>query len=327
MVCETITGWFVEREVSDMGSIAQIEPLVKWSDKKRESLKISEKMIDAGFKTRGIRMQNCGDIINFKVCPDCGKSFISSTNLCRDRLCPTCGWRLSLKKFAEMCAVLSSISELREYGAGFLTLTVKNCSPENLNFTLKKMAADWNRMLQLKFCKEHFVGWARSVEITYNEKTREFHPHFHIIVLYDGALTGGEMNLNLRKAWQKSARLDYEPITDFRVIGAEYASLDTGAYYRAICETFKYAVKSDELKGMPVSVFRVFVQAIQGVRFVSYGGLIKQVRKSLGMRDSEDDDGNDIELTREHCDSCGGPLLQAVMQWSLTEGQYKTLNL
>ena len=316
-----------ERCVSVMNSIAQEEPLVKWSAKKRESLKVSQKMIDAGFKTRGIRMQNCGDFINFKLCPDCGKSFISSTNLCRDRLCPTCSWRLSLKKFAEMCSVLSAISELHEYGAGFLTLTVKNCRPENLSFTLKKMAADWNRMLQLKFCKEHFVGWARSVEITYNEKTREFHPHFHIILLYDGKLTGGDMNFNLRKAWQKSARLDYEPITDFRVVGAESATLDCGAYYRAICETFKYAVKSDDLKDMPIGIFRTFVQAIQGVRFVSYGGLIKEVRKALGLRDTDEDDGNEIELSREHCDKCGSVLLQAVMQWSLTEGQYKILNL
>lgn len=309
-----------------MDIVTQETPLVKWSEKKKRSLKVSAKMIDAGFKMRGIRMQNCGDIINFKICPDCGKSFVSSANLCRDRLCPTCAWRLSLKKFAEMCAALSMVQDLHKHCAGFLTLTVKNCSVSSLNAVLKKMAADWNRMLQLKFCKEHIKGWARSVEITYNEQTKKFHPHFHIIVLYDGKLSEGEMHYHTRVAWGKSARLDYDPVTDFRVIGSDLATLDCKEYYSAICETFKYAVKSDELLDMPLPIFRGFVRAVQGVRFVSYGGILKEARKMLGFKDT-DDDADDIEISRDTCDKCGADLVKAVLQWSLTEGQYKALDL
>lgn len=305
-----------------MNSISQKEPLVKWTEKKKKSLKISAKMIDAGFKSRGLRMQNCGDFINFKVCPDCGKSYISSTNLCRDRLCPTCAWRLSLKKFAEMCCTLQTIGDLQKYAAGFLTLTIKNCSPGGLNVALRKMSQDWNRMLQQKICKESFFGWARSTEITYNEKTKTFHPHFHIIVLYDPALTVGEMHEKMRKAWNKAARLGYEAITDFRAIEADETNIDNEAFYSAIVETFKYAVKSDEMEGMDISTFRTFVQAIQGVRFVSYGGIIKEARKKLGFKDNEENE-NDIELNRDACSACGAELVKAVLQWSLTEGQYK----
>lgn len=309
-----------------MNIIPQNEPLVKWTEKKKKSLKIAAKMIDAGYKARGLRMQNCGDFINFKVCPDCGKSYISSTNLCRDRLCPTCAWRLSLKKFAEMCCTLQTIGDLQSYAAGFLTLTVKNCTPSGLNMALKKMAQDWNRMLQQKICKDTFLGWARSVEITYNEKTRTFHPHFHIIVLYEPLLTVGEMNARLRKSWNKAARLDYEAITDFRAIEAEGTSIDNDAFYSAIVETFKYAVKSDDMVGMDMPTFRAFVQAIQGVRFVSYGGVVKEARKQLGYKDNDEDE-SDIELNKDACTACGAALVKAVLQWSLTEGQYKQFAL
>lgn len=309
-----------------MNILPQNDALVKWSEKKRKSIKISAKMIDAGFKARGFRMQNCGDIINFKVCPDCGKSYISSTNLCRDRLCPTCAWRLSLKKFAEMCCTLQAIGEdLHTYGAGFLTLTVKNCSAQGLNMTLKKMAADWNRMLQQKLCKGVFAGWARSVEITYNPIRRTFHPHFHIILLYEELFTVGEMHEMLRKAWNKAARLDYEAITDFRAIEPEGANIDNDAFYGAIVETFKYAVKSDDLEEMDVATFRTFVQAIQGVRFVSYGGIIKEARKSLGYK--EDDEGEEIEFSQDTCSACGAELVKAVLAWSLSDSQYKKLVL
>ena len=308
-----------------MDSITQNAQLVKWSEKKKKSLKVSAKMIDAGFKLRGLRMQNCGDFINFKVCPDCGKSYISSTNLCRDRLCPTCAWRLSLKKFAEMCCTMQSIEGLHTYGAGFLTLTVRNCSPQGLAVVLKKMAADWNRMLQQTAIKELFAGWARSVEITYNPKTKTFHPHFHIIVLYEELFTEGEMNYILRKAWNKAARLDYEAITDFRVIESSDANLDNDAFYSAIVETFKYAVKSDDIEDMDIPTFRAFVQAIQGVRFVSYGGIIKKARQKLGFKETDEEE--EIEFAKDTCDACGAELIKAVLQWSLTDGQYKKFEL
>lgn len=308
-----------------MNIISHDEHLVKWREKKKSSVNISKKMKDAGFRSRGERMENCGNFITYKVCPDCKKSFVSSANLCRDRLCPTCSWRLSLKKFAEMCTTLQAINDLSSYGAGFLTLTVKNCKPENLGFTLKKMAEDWNRMLQRKICKDTFLGWARSVEVTYNAKTKTFHPHFHVIILYEPFLSVGEMHERLRKAWNAAARLDYEAITDFRAIGESETNIDNEHFYKAIAETFKYSVKSSDMEEMPVNIFRSFVLSIQGVRFVSYGGVIKEARKTLGYKDNDTED--DIEINKDTCDACGADLIKAVLQWSFTEEQYKQIVL
>lgn len=303
------------------------EKFKKWTEKKKQNIVIADKMIDAGFKKRGAFMRDCGTFLQYKVCPDCGKSFISSANLCRDRLCPTCAWRLSLKRFAEMCQVMNSINESDLGCAGFLTLTVRNCKPENLRYTIQKMNEDWNRMLSGRKIKPMLLGWAKSLEITYNEKTNLFHPHFHVIILFNDFLGEGETNILFRKAWTKATRLPYEPITDFRMIDGTKESLasDNDNIYNAILETFKYSVKDHELESMPLQTFRDFVLAIQGLRFVSFGGIIKQARKSLGLKENEESD-EEIELIRDNC-TCGAELLKLVCEWSFTEKQYKMLKL
>lgn len=303
------------------------EKFRKWTEKKSQNLIISEKMIDAGFKKRGYLMRECGTFLQYKMCPDCGKSFVSSTNLCRDRLCPTCSWRLSLKRFAEMCCVVNTLSELDLSCVGFLTLTVKNCRPENLRYTLKKMNEDWNRMLSGRRLSGMLLGWAKSIEITYNEENNTFHPHFHVIVLFDNFLGEGETNRFFRGAWSKACRLPYEPITDFRMIDGkkETTTSENDKIYNAILETFKYSVKDSELANMPMTTFRQFVTAIHGLRMTSYGGIIKQARKELGMKDNEEEE-NEGEIGRTKCD-CGAELLKMVCEWSFSEKQYKTIAL
>lgn len=301
---------------------------VKWSTKKKQNLVIADKMIDAGFKKRGYLMRDCGTFLQYKICPDCHKSFISSANLCRDRLCPTCNWRLSLKRFAEMCSVMNSLNGYVLGCAGFLTLTVANCRPENLRYTIQKMNEDWNRMLASRKIKSLMLGWGKSLEITYNKEKNTFHPHFHIIILFDNFIQEGEINKLFRKAWDRSCRLPYEPITDFRLIDGskESTAADNDKIFNAILETFKYSVKDKELEDMSVQTFRDFVNAIHNIRFVSFGGIIKDARKALDFKDDNTDDENELELDRDKC-TCGADLLKIICQWSFTDQQYKMFDL
>jgi plasmid rolling circle replication initiator protein Rep len=301
-----------------MNSIAQSPQTVKWPEKKLQAIKVGKKMIAAGFKKRGLNIVECSSVVLWKTCPECGRSHISSAALCRDKLCPICSWRLSLKRFAEMCCTVQAIKETEEFAAGFLTLTVKNCKPEMLRETLQEMSKAWNRMLQTKAFSP-VIGWARSVEITFNQKSGEFHPHFHCVVLFKEKEKQAELQEAFRNAWKKAMRIDYDPITDYREIKASESDIDNEKYTAAILETFKYAVKSDELSAMPLNVFRTFVQAVGGLRMVSYGGIIKQARASLNYKD---DDTEDVEISSAHC-SCGAAWVETLMRWSMSEGQYK----
>lgn len=307
-----------------MSIITNNDPVVKWKEKKRKNMIIARRMCDAGFEDRGKRMMFCGTFLTMSKCPECGRSSVSSANLCRDRLCPTCGWRLSLKKFSEMCATLQTMTDINDYQAGFLTLTVKNCRPENLRYTIEKFSEDWNRFLAQRTIKPIMWGWARSLEITYNARTREFHPHYHIIVLTKNEYDQKTLQTLFKSRWQTAARLPYEPITDYREIGGKNgkaANIDMEDFVKAILETYKYAVKSDEVEQMPLDIFRQFVSAISGIRFCSYGGAIKRARKNLGFQDKEEPEQ---EAAKIRC-NCGAEMVQEVLQWSFTEGEYKTL--
>lgn len=305
-----------------MNIISQNPHFVKWSDKKKKNLIIARKMIDAGFKERGVRMQFCSQFLNMKTCPDCGKSVVSSANLCRDRLCPTCSWRLSLKRYAEMCATFAFINESECFDAGFLTLTVKNCKPSDLRYTILKMSEAWNRMRNDRWMKDKIIGSAKSLEITYNEKSKTFHPHFHIIMLYKPT-SEKTMRQRTHELWDNACRLEYVPITDFRVIKSEdNTNIDNDDISGAILETFKYSVKSDELAPMPLDIFRSLIVGIGGIRTVSYTGIIKQARQKLGYKKDELEENEEIEIKK--C-PCGSQMQEAILYWSFSEKQYKIL--
>lgn len=310
-----------------MTILTDISALVKWQEKKELNSRIAYKMKKAGFEERGDRMLNCGTLLTVSVCPTCGKNHISSANLCRDRLCPTCAWRLSLKRFSEMCSTMQAITDLDCYIAGFLTLTVKNCDTENLRETISKMNADWNRFLQQRPIKRILVGWARSVEITYNKKTGQFHPHFHIITLTKDKETATESYLRtlFANGWDTASRLDYKPITDFRFISDRMnaneggLSCDNENLERAILETYKYSVKAKTLEEIPLYKFADFVNQIRGLRFTAFGGIIKNARALLGYKDNQDEPDEIKEINT----CCGQQMLDIFFKWSFSEQNYK----
>lgn len=276
------------------------------------------------FYERGQRMYNCANFILHGKCPDCGRTHTSSAMLCRDRVCPTCNWRLSLQQAVEMQNTLALINDLSAYKAAFFCVTLKNCAPEDLKGTLERMAAAWNRMLNRKKPKRDFLGWARRVEITYNHNTRTFHPHYHVILLVraDHPDSLYDMNLLIRDYWKSALRLDYDPVTDFEWIEDLTAGgLDENAtpqLHKAILETFKYTVKDDELASMPLELFRQFVEQIQSKRLTAYGGVIKEARAQLEYTDDLDNE------QQSACGECSNPILNRVIyKWSFASNTYE----
>lgn len=312
-----------------MNILAFSDLIVKWSDRKKVSLEVAARMKQAGFGKRGTNIEWCGDLLKFNKCPDCGRSELTSANFCRDRLCPTCAWRLSLRRYAEMCCVMGSISDkIKPEGAAFLTLTVRNCYPEDLKDTLQKMTKAWNRMTARRTIKPLFSGWARSVEVTYNAKNATFHPHFHIILILSEYATGlaeKVLRQTLSDAWYDAVQTDYRPITDYKVIDhhGDGALLgDDDDLQGAILETYKYTVKSGDLLEMPLSVFRTFVISMAGVRVASFGGCIKEARKILGYRDDDDREEDAPGTPGRACPDCGNAMKAAVLRWSMDEHKY-----
>ena len=295
----------------------------KWSMKKELNSLMAAKMKSAGFADRAKRMSECSDKVEITFCPDCGHYEITRAKLCRDRLCPVCSWRLSIKRYAEMSTVCTAL--LRDYPDNrwsFMTLTVQNCEPLLLDETLSKMAAAYNRMTQRKIFKQSILGWARTVEVTFNAETRQLHPHYHVLVMWDrnaDVLTDGARLLNQWIAACRDLLVSYKGqyIED---INGSTGETDAADITGAVLETFKYTQKSSDLLSMPTSVFRDFTRNMARKRAVSFGGIIKEyMRKNHLSMDDEPDEMQPVSL----CKHCGNSeLSKALYKWSFAERSY-----
>ena len=309
--------------------IAQKQVLVnpkkytKWNAKKELNQLMSERMNQAGYIDRARRMSECADKIEITFCPECGHYEVSRAKLCRDRLCPVCSWRLSVKRYAEMSAVCSAL--LTDYPHNrwsFMTLTVQNCAPEQLDYTLAQMAQAFNRMRQRKVFKENVCGWARTVEVTFNAATNTLHPHYHILIMWNIGSEVVESGARLLNNWLASCRdllVSYKGQHIEEITGShdEQAPEDiTGA----VLETFKYTQKTSDLLSMPLRVFRDYARHMARKRAVAYGGLIKEYMKKLHFR-TDDEPGDAEEVTI--CKNCGNAdLSRALYKWSFAERSY-----
>lgn len=292
----------------------------QWNTKKKAAQAMAARLKatgEADLQKRGANMAQCSDILRVEKCPECGETRIASAGLCRDRLCPICRWRLSIKRYNEMLETMKLV-EKNSTGAeyAFLTLTVKNCKVTKLRECVKEINEAWHRLMSRRSIKKVVKGWARSVECTYN-KRGEFHPHVHVIVMFAPGTYSDAMLKDFKQAWKECLRISYNPIVDLRRIKAKDGS--TKDIFPAILETFKYSVKDKDLDEMPRQAFINFARQFAGLRLVSFGGAIKEARALLGYKEDSPDE---IEEIKHKCPSCSAEMQEALLQWSTSESVY-----
>lgn len=311
----------VNNPVENFAEKVQVVPETskKWIGKKTAAEKMALKMEEAGFEERAYRMATCAEVIKYKYCQSCGRYEVERASLCRDRYCPVCMWRLATQRALAMREIITAAMERRpdvEYY--FLTLTVPNCKPDRLKKHLDEMQRGWNRMVSRKIWKESVIGFARALEITYNKETREFHPHYHIIIcLHNKRQLGTESDLiNL---WIETNRMNASYLAQSIKPILAAKSEEQDRYIRAVLETFKYTTKTSDLDKMPLDNFRTFVTQTAGRRVTSFGGLLKEIKAEIN---AETEEIKDEEL--KVCKSCGADvLIDAIARWSYTDHQYK----
>lgn len=317
----------IKTESTKNGTFSATE---KWIDKKQKSIKIAEKLKLIGEFGRAERMKNCGDVLEYTYCASCGEYHIKRANLCRDRFCPACSWRLSLQRYGEMKRLLINIEnaypEVNEWS--LITLTVKNCYTSDLHDTMQKMSRAWNLAISQRGVRPSLFGWARSVEVTYNEDTHELHPHYHILIGW-----WSNKSQELIRKWLEACRR-YGLIANIKAQNAQritYIKSSNDDLYetteipdtftKAVLETFKYSIKGSDLEKMKVSEFREIVGQYSNKRLVAYGGKIKEYAKLLRIEAEQViDEDSPIKI----CKNCGSPdLEELIYKWSFGSNSYE----
>lgn len=279
---------------------------VSWTPKKKQSKFLAYAKLCAGKKRglewmvkQGERMFNCGEFLEFAVSSD-GERKLMDARFCSDRLCPTCAERKSKLAYHQLKKMYEWAMQ-REPGLVplFLTLTVRNCTGEELTATLERISKGWRNFARQKWFKRQVVGYYRAEEITYNKTAGTYHPHVHVILLVrpgyftssDYKVISGEKRINeWGDAWQQALNLDYSPIVHVQKMKGDYS--------KAVAECAKYALKPGDFlldsAEETAEVVGCISFAIKGHRFTSSGGILKEARRVLRFQDVEESDLIDI---------------------------------
>src|SRR5690625_1702019 len=192
-------------------------------------------------------------------------------NTCKNRFCPICAWKKSKKDALALSVMMAYIKQEEKKEFIFLTLTAPNVLAEELNDEIKHYNQSFQRLMQRKEVKQIVKGYARKLEITYNEERNDYHPHFHVLIAVNKSyFTDTKQYINRDRwleLWQQVTRNSLITQVDVRKVRN---SKDDKVY-----EIAKYSAKdSDYLINQ--EVFEVFYKALKGKRLIVYSGLFKE---------------------------------------------------
>jgi plasmid rolling circle replication initiator protein Rep len=192
-------------------------------------------------------------------------------SLCRKRWCTEC-CRI---KTAEMTnGYKQPMLDLGQLY--FVTLTTPNVSGSNLKKEIQKMI-DVFYLIKDNLRKTYKIklNGIRKIEVTYNEKTNEYHPHFHLI---QDNLEASNLVLNLWLKHFKKASIK----------GQDIRRIDT-TNETAFIELFKYATKETNSKGQQYDgeVLHTIYSSIGSKRIYQTYGNIRKIPKPKTPTENE----------------------------------------
>lgn len=290
-----------------MNIISENTGVSKWTAQKKRAKLVAKHMrlasgLYPALRGRAYRMSHCSDTIAYELLPD-GSYRYAGACLCRDKLCPVCAWRLAVKRTGEMIKTIDKLVEIApKTTAIHIVLTVKNCQAQDLKATITAMSEGFARLRRRQLWKDYIQGYARSIEVTYNEQTG-YHPHIHCVCIVPDTYTRQISIGDWIELWRDCARLSYRPIvwashaynsrTTLYADASAHAyrmedSMEAGAAKAAIVEAMKYSIKPDTLLSAAQAgdIGEVAIQ-MAGIRTVSYGGILKIIRQQLGITGDE----------------------------------------
>jgi plasmid rolling circle replication initiator protein Rep len=190
-----------------------------------------------------------------------GEKFTGS--LCRKRWCQNCNRIKTAELIKGYSAPLQELQKADDLY--FVTLTTKTVKAGKLSAEITKRYKAFTRIKDnlRKNYGISLVG-ARKLEVTYNETTNEYHPHFHFIQ------QGKREAELLQNLWLQQFPNASEKAQDIRLIDANNTD--------NLVEVFKYATKQTAKDKTSAKALHNIYHAIDGRRtFQTYGKLKKIV--------------------------------------------------
>lgn len=273
----------------------------KWNKHKQNSLRLADVYKEALELYPNLitakRLEDlilCAEQLEYLVDAD-GNKKLYRTYFCRNRLCPMCQWRRSLKLFSQVSQITNYVSVKNpNVRYLFITFTQKNCVGSELGIEFDKINKAFTKLTNKTKCvavtkrfQQSILGYIKSTEVTYNNKTNMYHPHLHCIfaVKEDYFKPSNYISKNAWRAiWAELLNLNYLPQVNVQAVKQNRQE-------KAVAELAKYPAKIASILDLPQQ------QAVQVVadltifcykrRFVAFGGILKKAKSILNLQDVE----------------------------------------
>lgn len=269
-----------------------------WREHKLENLQYGDYLQMLHYK-KAHRVKECGEVLRF-VEDKNGHKKLAQTWFCHSRLCPLCNWRRAMKQSNQLTQILEEAVKQRKTGRFlFLTLTVENTTGNQLKSELRQMGQAIRDLMRYKKPSKNLLGYVRSTEVTVNHEADQpmYHHHMHVLLFMKSSYFTGTDNYISQAEWtgywQRAMKLTYVPIVNVEAVKPN-VNRHKSPLLASAQETAKYQVKSKDILTnnleQDLQVIDDLEQALAGSRQISYGGLLKEIRKQLQLEDVENGD-------------------------------------
>jgi plasmid rolling circle replication initiator protein Rep len=250
---------------------------------------------------------------------------LHTANFCRNRLCPMCGWRRSLKLGSQAREVVAEANRQKVSRDGvaykwlLVTFTVKNVTGPELGRTIDQLHKAAHNMAKTKRWKAAVKGWLRATEVTHNTDVKSasfdtFHPHLHFLLCVNSRYFKSADYIPQKEwkaMWERAAGLSYDAQVNVKAVKdlendpTKESKTSLGG---ALAEVTKYVCKPQgvvtwENPEMAVRTVLVLDRMLDGRRLTSWGGVLKEAAAKLKLDSIENGDLVHVESESEDKDA------------------------
>mgnify|MGYP002508425544 CR=1 FL=1 len=262
--------------------------------RKKEGIKLAQSYKRLNNLRYYDRVKECGSLLDYN-----SSDKLVNANFCKNRLCPMCNWRRSMKLGFNISKVVEYLQ--KDYRFIFITLTIPSVTGDKLKETIIKMQKAFTNLFSKNHVnfKKSIKGYFKALEVTFNNKTTGYHPHFHVIAAVnpDYFKKSNKYYISrdyLLKAWQKEMGDNSIKMVRIEICRDKKTGSGTKNIRSAVVETAKYTVKSKDyiFKSYKLTdeVVSTLTDALAHRRLTSCAGVFRKAIKLLELDDAEDGD-------------------------------------
>lgn len=126
-----------------------------WQQRKKQNMELAKALMELGYLNFS-NVYQCAEVLKFQQTVE-GQLKLKQTWFCKNKLCPICNWRRSMK-YAWQTEQIVNEAIIRESKGRFLflTLTIKNVEGQDLEKTMKGLTKAFDRLFRRAKVKKIF---------------------------------------------------------------------------------------------------------------------------------------------------------------------------